>query len=387
MYIAEDGSRWATKYDSLGNVPSLSEREAERRKEQRYTDALRRQQLESNRITMDNAKYEGWRESMNDHAQAFGRGRPITGKPGKTRYAPTATATPAQSNMRYQVDYKAAQDAGAFLKSIKDGKLEDATRILNGNPYSSINNAAGVSIDQDETGNQFVSIMGKDGQPLKRVSLAKLEEQLSNMNNYTVRMKGTAIPARDSILDSKELAEGAAKYSMDAYNAAVSGAEFRDGRWSRAGQNGGLETFDPEAIKQQAYDTFIQKYGPREASMKYETDPGYFSGQTPASYGEWYEGTPGGLGFATQYRYNKPGRTGYSDSIDSLVNALTGNGGNQAGGATEPPPPKTTDNKPASNPGYNPTAYNPGTANPYAQISQVQNANLYPVKDSSLAAR
>ena len=81
MYTADDGSRWNTKYDSIGNVPSLSERESERRKSQRYTDALRRQQLESNRVAMDatrqqtaNAEHSQWRDSWNDYAQFHGRG-------------------------------------------------------------------------------------------------------------------------------------------------------------------------------------------------------------------------------------------------------------------------------------------------------------------------
>ncbi|WP_211828661.1 hypothetical protein [Kistimonas asteriae] len=375
MYTADDGSRWNTKYDSIGSVPSLSERESERRKSQRYTDALRRQQLESNRVAMDatkqkmaNDEHNQWRDSWNDYAQFHGRGRPIAGSRGNTQYAPDATTQ--NSNTRYQVDYKAAEDAGAFLKSLKEGKLEDATRILNGNAYSSINNAAGVSIDQDEKGNQIVSIMGKDGQPLKRVSLAKLEEQLSNMNNYTVQMKGTTVPARESILGSKELAEGASGAAQKAYESAIAGAEFKEGRWNKPGEKGGIEFVDPEAARHQAYDDFITRYGPREAQTTYKADPNYFHSQTPATYGEWYEQNPGGLGFATGSRYQQQPRERDTGSIDELVNALTGKSGNTTTGSNNPPPPAGTPQAVNTTPA---PKYTPGTANPYAAQRYLQN--------------
>ena len=285
--------------------------------------------------------------------------------------APQQTVTMQQPRAGYQytIDYQAAQDAGNFLRALK-GETGDATNrqqgipdlelaktLLNKTPYSSINNAEDITLDTDDKGNQTVSFYGPERSLLGQIGMVDLERQLSNLNNYASRYRVENTPAREAILGSKELAEGAAAAraaASDPGNLSSMGYQLDEsGRYARQGANGGLEFYDPNQAGQQAYEDFMGQYGPQEAAQRITYDPRFMETQSAPQFGGY------GLGFDPASRMN---RQPANQPDPAKMAALLASRSNGSSGDDNLPAPNGINHRiPTQSQGYTAaTGYQPG---------------------------
>ena len=321
-------------------------------KQELINQRLAGQRYDQERVREQGIKNDAAEFALNE-AQ-YPRYQPTASMSAGTRTkAPTAgTQIPTQQSAGYQynIDNQAAQDAGNFLKALK-GETGSATNrktgapdtttaleLLNKTPYSSINNATGISLNTDEQGNQMVNIMGPENAVLKQIPMATLERQLSNLNDYASRGRMVTTPGREAILESKELAEGAAAaraVATDPQNLMSMGYTLDEsGRYARQGKAGGLEFYDANTAGEQAYTDYMQQYGPRAETQQWQVDPGFARTQTQPTQGSY------DLGFSTasrQPRQPAPGQ-GMPDPAALAAQLAGAGGGNDQGGAELPPP-------------------------------------------------
>ncbi|MBO9483805.1 hypothetical protein [Salinisphaera sp. G21_0] len=284
----------------------------------------------------------------------------------------TVTMQQPQSGYQYNIDYQAAQDAGNFLRALK-GETGDATNrkqgqpdldtaltLLNKTPYSSINNATGLKLDTDEQGNQFLSILGAEQSVLGRMPMTEVERQLSNLNSYASRYRAENTPAREAVLGSKELAEGAAaarEAATDPGNLAGMGYQLDEsGRYARQGKNGGLEFYDANQAGQQAYDGFMSQYGPQAAEQRIAYDPRFMETQSAPQFGGY------GLGFDTASRMNRQPASPQDQPDPAKLAALLAGRSNGSSGNDHLPAPNDIDHRiPTRGQGYAAASgYQPG---------------------------
>ena len=171
MYIGTDGKRYYnSRYDAIGYEPTMQEMEREKRiqfnrdiKSNRQAARASYLNNEMKEAQLEEAERNSYYEGLQQYAAIHGRapgfqmaGGNTTPKTGKSQ---TVASNPA-SGYQYNVDRQAAEDAGAFLRAVKTGDVETALMTLNKTPYSGINNASGIGIETDDSGQPCTSDHG-----------------------------------------------------------------------------------------------------------------------------------------------------------------------------------------------------------------------------------
>ncbi len=362
-----NGSRGISDYDQRdlarrGLMPSSQQLINQRLADTRYQQGLLREQ----RLRNDALEQQNKQATQPSYQQIYNQNKASLAQ--VTQAPNTATS---QSGYQYSIDYQAAQDAGNFLRALK-GETGDATNrkqgqpdldtalaLLNKTPYSSINNATGLKLDTDEQGNQFLSILGAEQSVLGRLPMVEVERQLSNLNNYVSRARVESTPAREAILDSKELAEGAAAArtaATDPNNLSGMGYQLDEaGRYARKNEAGGLEFYDANKAGQQAYDDFISQYGPQAAAQRITYDPRFMATQSAPQFGRY------GLGFDTASRMNRQPAAQHGQSDPAKLAAMLAGRSNGSSGDDLPAPDEIDYRIPAANQGQTvANGYQPG---------------------------